>query len=77
MVHDHLCDTWLPTFETLSFFAYWRLLTSVLVVSVNPAIVCCKSIDSIGIKFFRYLPLLVNNIDRLEPALNSQNFTNK
>ncbi len=22
IVHDHLCDTWLPTFETLSFFAY-------------------------------------------------------
>ncbi len=23
IVHDHLCDTWLPTFETLSFFAYY------------------------------------------------------
>ncbi len=22
IVYDHLCDTWLPTFETLSFFAY-------------------------------------------------------
>ncbi len=23
IVHDHLCDKRLPTFETLSFFAYW------------------------------------------------------
>ncbi len=32
IVHDHLCDTQLPTFETLSFFAYWvtKIIYSIL-----------------------------------------------
>ncbi len=34
IVHDHICDTRLPTFETLSFFAYYLVKNTAILTRI-------------------------------------------
>ncbi len=67
IVHDHLCDTRLPTFETLSFFAYWpdsvtRCRRKISPVTFDTSLAFLKNISVLHLKFSNRWLMVVGRV---------------